>query len=378
MANPSTVQRVSVGALKFYPQMPPADPQIQKQILALWYANNSFIILSGPPGVGKTRAAEDFVIVMLRSTNAPHSVDACRVSNLFPNLRTTVISNQDLETTLRVQNIQFVWDIAVLHPQYTYEDLVRGYRMSSTSTDIPKLEVREGLLGFLARVSSTLDRILPTSNLPRSTLILDEINRAPIGQLFGESLYALDRRGIAVSTPYELSGIGSDLVIPRSLLLLGTMNSVDRAVAGFDFALRRRFAIVNLVSHLDAIRERYKTLADAAKVAVGLYENTQAAIVNAKQTGIVPLAELMLGHAYFMAPNSIQSDSEAIEWLARAYQFKIIPTLLDYQEQGLLEFQEEQLKALVGGDVLRNKQSIGEFQNSDVVSQLNALKGATP
>ena len=375
MTTSSNPQRVAVGALRFFPPSLPADPALQEQVQGLWDTENSFIILSGPPGVGKTRAAEDFIQHALQAHNAPHSVAACRVSNIFADFRTTVISDRDLETTLLAQGIRFVWDICVLHPQYSYEDLVRGYRMSTTSTDMPKLEVREGLLGFIARVTAVLDRMLPKTNVPRSVLILDEINRAPIGQLFGEALYALDRRGHAATTPYDLAGIGSSLVIPPSVLLLGTMNSVDRAVAGFDFALRRRFAIVNVVPHKEAIQRRYNSreLADAGVIATTLFEAIESSILTATQSGMVPLSELVLGHSYFIAPASILTKDEAVKWVAQACKFKIIPTLLDYLEQGLIVFKDDNLSRLVGGKVLKNAEPLGAFQNRDLIAELQAL-----
>ena len=54
------ITHMRVGSLHPYPQSVPADQQVQDEIIKLWKANHSFIILSGPPGVGKTRAAEDF------------------------------------------------------------------------------------------------------------------------------------------------------------------------------------------------------------------------------------------------------------------------------------------------------------------------------
>ena len=93
--------------------------------------------------------------------------------------------------------------------------------------------------------------------------IIDEINRADISKVFGELMYAFEYRGITnriptqysqLSTTYYkrkedskvFSPMGFDcfqdgFFIPENVVIIGTMNDIDKSVESFDFAMRRRF-----------------------------------------------------------------------------------------------------------------------------------------
>jgi len=361
---------IRAQALRFYPEEGPVSEETIGQILDLWSSGRSFILLSGPPGVGKTRTAEDFVVEILRHIDTTHGVDEARISNLFPDFRTRLYSNPEIASRLAESGVKYVWDIAVMHPQYAYEDLIRGYRMLPSESKEPVLEVREGLFGFASRAVSLLEQTIIDSGLPLGVLILDELNRAPIGQLFGEAIYALDRRGTRVTTPYEIPGLGSDFCVPKSLLILGTMNSVDRAVSGFDFALRRRFSTITMVPRAGAIEESLSDLDATRKIALGLFEAVRSLIQNSRQMGTVPLSELIIGHSYYIPPKDIGEEEAAITWIAGSYRYQILPTLLDYIEQGLLEYDESTLQDLPYSNVLSGEISLGEIDGSSLVEDM--------
>ncbi len=352
MPNGDTDNVVQATAVRAYPEPNSADPAIQQQMQHLWESGRKFIILSGPPGVGKTRAAEDMIIETLAGLEAAHDQNVCRLSTLFPDFRNRVYTDEEIREVLTQHSVSFVWDISVLHPQYTYEDLIRGYRLYPGEGGV-SLQVRDGILGHMCRVLSVLESMSPSVSFPRGTIVLDEINRAPIGQLFGEAIYGLDRRGESVSTPYELDGVGCGITFPESLLLLGTMNSVDRATAGFDFALRRRFTLVNMYPDEQPIRNYYEDIgARAGQMAVGLFEALKQLIMTSDQCGVVPKNELVLGHAYFIAQQIPGNEESAINWLAESYMYRILPTLVDYKEQGLIEYKAADVAALPLGQEL--------------------------
>ena len=96
--------------------------------------------------------------------------------------------------------------------------------------------------------------------LPPYFFVIDEINRAELSRVFGELMICLEYRGSKglglIQTQY--AGLNDDktgmiqqktsdglstqhFFVPHNLYLLGTMNSIDRSVESFDFALRRRF-----------------------------------------------------------------------------------------------------------------------------------------
>ncbi len=123
-----------------------------------------------------------------------------------------------------------------LHPAYSYEEFVRGLRLRDSRTAYED--------GYLLRlVQEIKDEPVRDGEEPLPwVLILDELNRADLSRVFGETFSVLEDRDSPVELPGAEPGKPiSTLQLPEHLFVIGTMNLIDQSLEQIDFALRRRF-----------------------------------------------------------------------------------------------------------------------------------------
>ena len=149
-------------------------------------------------------------------------------------------------------------------------------------------------------------------------LIIDEINRANLSAVLGELIYALEYRGQAVQSMYTIDDDNS-LVLPPNLYIIGTMNTADRSVGHIDYAIRRRFAFVNILPKdlTDELGDQFES-------------ELFAKVTNLFNTNLSPefkKEDVQLGHSYFITKNIPIN----IRW-----EYEIKPILLEYVKDGIL------------------------------------------
>jgi len=136
-------------------------------------------------------------------------------------------------------------ELVQFHPEYAYQDFVQGIRPRTNADGKLQYELRPGrFVSFCERATQAKDTCV---------LIIDEINRANLAQVFGELMYLLEYRDASI----PLSG-GGTFSIPRNVRLIGTMNTADRSIALVDYALRRRFAFLGLRPDFAVLRNYHR------------------------------------------------------------------------------------------------------------------------
>lgn len=179
--------------------------------------------------------------------------------------------------------------------------------------------------------------------LEKYALIIDEINRGNIAQIFGELISLIEpskRLGASESLHVTLPYSKEKFAVPNNLYIIGTMNTTDRTIALMDVALRRRFMYREIMPEADILKLlRPATMnIDLAKILETI--NQRIAFLYDR--------EHMIGHAYFM---DCKKDSDAVD----VFTNKIIPLLQEY-------FYDDwrQIELILGG-ATTNKQDTNYF-----------------
>lgn len=197
--------------------------------------------------------------------------------------------------------------------------------------------------------------------LKNFVLIIDEINRANLPAVLGELIYALEYRydennpkETTVESMYDIDGENT-ITLPPNLFIIGTMNTADRSVGHIDYAIRRRFAFVDILPDIEPV---HPTVQSIFKEVSGLFiENfdeylSAKIILPAKDTLAADFRpeDVWIGHSYFICKkeNSIEniSDAEAKPILANKLKYEVLPILKEYIKDGILQDNEKTQKVL--------------------------------
>jgi hypothetical protein len=147
---------------------------------------NKQIIITGPPGTGKTFRAKRLAAELLRIGNNEVENEEKLIANLFSAAR------------FPKENEKGAWAIIQFHPAYNYEDFVRGI-VVTTEGGQPVYQTENKILCDLAEkargkweewkdgkeAKREFDPRHPDDSCPKFVLIIDEINRAHLAAVMG-------------------------------------------------------------------------------------------------------------------------------------------------------------------------------------------------
>lgn len=205
-----------------------------------------------------------------------------------------------------VKRIQF-------HPQYSYQDFIGGKILEQGNLVDQKGE----LINLIERAQKDEDR--------EFLLIIEEINRANVSQVFGEMIQLLDR---GESLELSFNDITKEYYLPDNLKIIGTMNTTDRTVGRIDYAIKRRFFQIYFKPEIDILVEKVKienndfSIADLMmKINQNLYDT-----LNNK--------EMVIGHAIFLKDYTYDNDKRQFIWSLQDFEqlfyYVIVPLIEDY------------------------------------------------
>ena len=155
----------------------------------------------------------------------------------------------------------------------------------------------------------------------RYALIIDEINRGNVSQIFGELITLIEddkRLGNKESVTAQLPYSGEDFGVPNNLYIIGTMNTADRSVEALDTALRRRFSFKEMMPKYDAEGMDREIEVQGSNYSLKEILETLNARIK-----VLKGREYQIGHSYLM---KCRTDAD----LKAALKDKIIPLLQEY------------------------------------------------
>lgn len=195
------------------------------------------------------------------------------------------------------------------HPKYSYQDFIGGYVVNAQDVSFQR-----GVLVKFAKVASNSSEDF--------LLIIDEINRANVGQVFGETIQCLDR---GYTTQVLLDGKLELLKLPSNLKIIGTMNSADRTLGTIDFAIKRRFTTIYFPSEPES-------LIDLCDTDFGISCCDLLREINKKLISTLKNRDLTVGHAIFMQEYALKGDKYVwnLNDFELLFNYKILPIIEDY------------------------------------------------
>lgn len=280
--------------------------------------NTPNVILYGPPGTGKTYS---------------------------------VINSLDFIC----QGDRSRYEIVQFHPSFTYEDFIEGIKPKGVTTDGNiKFKLVDGIFKrFCKKAKADPDN--------EYYFVVDEINRANLSAVFGETLLCLEkdyRHNVKENTQgqnlvkTQYSSLIEEMIsddekntklayhfqdgnayfgVPSNLFFIGMMNDVDKSIDAFDLALRRRFKWIRKDCDYEVIEQetKYRNGDDFSNIDAYITACSKLNEFISQELGMGKSYEF--GHSFFMKISGIASQKMiSSKNLAVLFNLHLRPTLNEY------------------------------------------------
>ena len=276
------------------------------------------------------------------------------------------------------------YEFVQFHPSYSYEDFIEGIKPVMTKSGNTELRLKNGIFKAFCKKAAKyelwmlkkgliqpddkesdnqLDNIkvkdvkdikdhpfdIPNNVNPKDPIkkyippyffVIDEINRADLSRVFGELMYCLEYRGYGgrIKTQYSELEDGDTIFyddngqhyffIPENVYIIGTMNTIDRSIESFDFALRRRF-LWQRVDPSESVLQDYfdkKGKQDFYEYLAPLWKKLNNKIADNSLLG----EDYEIGHSYLMKLDRYPNCNKPSAYRDVIWQKHIRPILEEY------------------------------------------------
>jgi len=253
-------------------------------------------------------AASNFLVKHKNGTRT-YTVSRRRLEKLYtelPDLDTISNINEEIRKIIGGSNASAYWaalkklrsfkgdfKLSIAGKNYSYED---------KATAVGKLQP---------------DDVIITGTEKAYVMIIDEINRGNVSQIFGELITLLeeDKRfgkeeRLSTILPYSRSRF----FVPPNLYIIGTMNTADRSVEALDTALRRRFSFIEMMPEYG--------LPGLEKELAGVRIAELLELLNNRIEKLID-RDHRIGHSYFLGLNFTED-------LMMVFRNKVVPLFQEY------------------------------------------------
>ena len=208
------------------------------------------------------------------------------------------------------------------HQSTAYEDFIQGYRPDGNGG----FQMKNGIFHEFCRMASEDEEGRPF------VFIIDEINRGNLSKIFGEIMMLIesDKRGPSFAVPLAYATSQDETFhIPENVFVIGTMNTADRSLSLVDYALRRRFAFVEMEpGFLSPAFEAHLLTCGVDPKMTSAIRNRMAGVNEMIRDDFHNLGKgYRIGHSFFVPAKDVAPDHS---WYLEVIHHEILPLLEEY------------------------------------------------